>query len=123
MENVELLLNHPKIDIHLADAQGRCALHMAVWGEFGGRNHRKSSSCPTDTPECTILLLKAGANPNQKDRDGISPLGIACGTGGNRCIDLLMQYNADINHLDNMNATPLHQCMFRGNIDCFKKLI
>ena len=73
---------------------------MAVWGEFGGKNNKKSSICPTDSPECAKLLLEAGANPNLEDRDGLSPLGIACGTGGSRCIDLLMKYNANINHLD-----------------------
>jgi len=61
---VKLLLSHRNIHIHNADNQGRSALHMAVWGQFGGKHHKKASLHPTDSPECAILLLKAGANPN-----------------------------------------------------------
>ena len=37
---------------------------MAVWGRYGGRLRRKASQHPTDSPECTKLLLEKGANPN-----------------------------------------------------------
>ena len=44
------------------------------------------------------LLLERGANVNKLDVDHQSPLTIACGTGGARCIDVLVKYGADINH-------------------------
>ena len=42
-------------------------------------------------------MLDKGADPNSPDYDGCTPLHIACGTGGNNCIDLLIQYGAKIN--------------------------
>lgn len=43
------------------------------------------------------MLLEKGANPNILDITLLSPMAIACGTGGVRCIDLLVKYGADIN--------------------------
>jgi ankyrin repeat protein len=34
---VEMVLMDPKADMSLKDSQGRTALHMAVWGQYGGR--------------------------------------------------------------------------------------
>ena len=96
---------------------------MAVWGQYGGRQRVKASMHDTDSPECTLLLLKHGANPNAVDTYGVTPLGTASGTGGDRCIDMLVEYGADINHLDKDNTTSLHACTFRGNIACFNRLI
>lgn len=67
---------------------------MAVWGKYGGRLRRKASMNPTDSPECTLMLLEKGANPNSLDNNNVTPLHTACGTGGARCIDMLIQYGA-----------------------------
>lgn len=63
---------------------------MACWGQYGGRSRKKASICPNDSPECAILLLKHGANPNAEDVYKVTPLGTASGTGGDRCIDMLI---------------------------------
>ena len=120
---VELLLTQPNVDLSSGDNQGRTALHMAVWGQYGGRLRKKASAHPTDSPECAILLLKAGADPNAEDVYGVAPLGTACGTGGARCIDMLVKHGATVNHLDKESTAALHQCFFRGNIDCLRQLI
>ena len=87
-------MKHPQIDFEIGDSQGRTALHMAVWGKYGGRLRRKASMNPTDSPECTLMLLEKGANPNSLDNNNVTPLHTACGTGGARCIDMLIQYGA-----------------------------
>lgn len=51
---------------------------MAVWGEYGGHDGKKSGSNPTDSPECTRILLEAGADPECKDSEGKTPLIVAC---------------------------------------------
>ena len=96
---------------------------MAVWGRYGGRLRRKASLHPTDSPECTKLLLEKGANPNSLDNSLVSPLHTACGTGGARCVDILIKYGAKVNLQDESGATPLHECFFRGNTDCLEILI
>ena len=63
---------------------------MAVWGQYGGRLRKKVSLNPTDSPECAILLLQKGADPNSLDMYDVGPLGTASGTGGDRCIDMLV---------------------------------
>ena len=47
------------------------------------------------------MLLEKGADPNISDIYGFTPLGVACGTGGAKCIDLLISYGALINHQNN----------------------
>lgn len=53
----------------------------------------------------------------------LSPLAIACGTGGVKCIDLLVKYGADLNSKSCSGSTPLHECFYRDNIDCFDVLL
>ena len=76
-----------------------------------------------DSPECCILLLKKGADPNAVDVYNVAPLATAAGTGGAQSIDLLIKAGANINHRDSESSTALHCAIFRGNIDCFKQLI
>lgn len=94
-----------------------------MWGRYGGRLKQKSSYNPFDSPECAQLLLEKGANPNTKDITLLSPLAIACGTGGTRCIELLIKYGADVNSQSESGSTPLHECFFRDNIDCLEVLL
>ena len=70
-----------------------------------------------------MLLLKKGADPNATDIYNVAPLSTAAGTGGDRSIDLLIEYGAAINHQDIDATTALHACFFRGNIECFKRLM
>lgn len=69
------------------------------------------------------MLLERGANPNTKDISLLSPLAIACGTGGVKCIDILVKFGADLNSQSESGSTPLHECFFRDNIDSFDVLI
>jgi ankyrin repeat protein len=69
------------------------------------------------------MLLERGANPNTKDITQLSPLAIACGTGGVRCIEILVRFGADLNSQSESGSTPLHECFFRDNIDSLTELI
>ena len=50
-------------------------------------------------------------------------MAIACGTGGSKCIDLLVKFGADLNSKSESGSTPLHECFFRDNIESFDELI
>lgn len=96
---------------------------MAVWGKFGGKFQKKASLHPTDFPEGCEILLELGANSNSVDEYGVSPLATACSSGGDRCIDQLVAAGADLNHQNKDGVTALHECFYRGNIDCLKQLL
>ena len=57
VELVKVLLEHPGMNINQGDSSGRTALHMAVWGRYGGRLRKKASINPEDSPECALLMI------------------------------------------------------------------
>ena len=96
VDSVKHLLKHPDIKIdHQANGL-RTALHMACWGKYGGRYGKKMGTNPTDSPECAVLLLEAGANTEARDDKGKTPLIIAAQTGAERSISILLDYGANI---------------------------
>lgn len=122
-EMVKALVEHPNVDLQVCDSQGRTALHMAAWGRYGGRLKKKASSNGADCPVSTKLLLERGADPNAVDVYGVAPLGTAGGTGAARCVDLLVQHGAKVDHQNGEGSTALHECFYRGNEDCLERLI
>jgi len=60
--------------------------------------------------EICSLLLDAGSNIDSTDRDGSTPLHLACGRGNNARIEvasLLLDRSANVNVADNSGCTPL----------------
>ena len=53
------------------------------------------------------ILIKAGASPNVKDYDGITPLHKAARSGNIKLLKVLLNAKADINAADNQGKTPL----------------
>ena len=87
-------------------------LHLAI--EYGG-------------VEATKLLLEHGANPNKYNKEGITPLCMACKSWHKfddiiTLMDLLLEYGADVNGATvNYNTlmdiyTPLGMSMFKNEI-------
>ena len=89
-----------------------------MWGKYGGRTKGKSSTYLKESPECCKILLELGAQVDSLDNNKTTPLGIACGTGGVKCIEMLIAAGSNINHQNIDGMTPLHICMLRDNIDC-----
>ncbi len=62
--------------------------------------------------EATYILLKAGANPNEKTEaieEGETPLHIATRDGKDSAtVELLLQFGADVNEQNQFGDTPLH---------------
>ncbi|UYV82594.1 hypothetical protein LAZ67_22000062 [Cordylochernes scorpioides] len=73
------------------------------------------------------LLLKFGADPNSRDRSGLTPLMKACRHAeGLEAAYLLISYGADTNAMSserNDLKTPLHYSVISGNMDIVKLLV
>jgi ankyrin repeat/SAM/basic leucine zipper domain-containing protein 1 len=57
--------------------------------------------------KCVQLLLDSGANVNMRQRNGMTPLMMACKEGSEKIVDEMIKGNADINGQDVMGWTPL----------------
>ena len=62
------------------------------------------------------FLLAHGADVNQKDMNGMTPLAHACKNGNLALVELLIKSGADMNIKDNNHNTPLHHAAFNQHI-------
>lgn len=72
------------------------------------------------------ILINAGADPNAKDRLGLTPLLVACGkptTGYKTTVELLLQKGANVNVRDPLGNTPLLLSISGGTPDIAALLI
>lgn len=53
-------------------------------------------------------FLSIGLDPDQRDKDGVSPLHLAVEMGNINSVKLLLDFNADPNIADYRGVTPLH---------------
>ncbi|XP_064455145.1 uncharacterized protein LOC135366391 [Ornithodoros turicata] len=89
-------------DINHRDIDARTALHEAVWS----RN-----------PTAIIMLLRAGAQANVKDRFGCLPLHNACESDltDRYCFLALIENTDDFNEYDDTGFTPLMYACYERN--------
>ena len=72
------------------------------------------------------MLLKAGAEVNQKDKRGLTPLMLACGKpiyGYKAVAEVLVKKGAFVNMRDSLGNTPLLLALSGGTIDIAELLI
>lgn len=62
------------------------------------------------------LLIKSGANVNQADINGETPLFNAALSGKVKVAELLVDSGADVNFATNRGYSPLHEAAERGNL-------
>ena len=79
----------------------------------------------TQQPLVVKKLVTSGANVNLPDRNGHTPVHLACQRPSTECLELLFQTakNTDL-ELKNFNGfTPLHEAVFASNIETIQCLI
>lgn len=105
IEITATLIEHG-IDLTKADEKGNTALHLAI--QFGHL-------------EIARKILQTGFNPNVRNLEQYTPLGLVCNSFKNQpranlffldqelaLIDLLVEYHADVNALGNNHVAALH---------------
>ncbi|OWF35671.1 uncharacterized protein LOC110442612 [Mizuhopecten yessoensis] len=95
------ILKQRSVDINDTDANGETVLHLALTKDI-------------DNPTTCRILLEHGARTDVPDRYGILPLHRVTSTSINsKMIDLLLDFNADIEALDNHGKRPLEYAFDR----------
>jgi ankyrin repeat protein len=91
-----------KADVNAPQSDGTTALHWAV---------------RADDVEMAAQLIKAGANPMASNRDGATPLYLACENGTLPMVELLLKSNVDVNQPFLLhNETALMVASRTGNV-------
>ena len=91
---VQLLLNHPQIDINKVDRYGECVLHSAMIGD----NHEGMGA---------LLARQDLTTINQKDRHGRTPIMEAVYQNAENCFNLLLAHpEVDLDTRDDYMRSP-----------------
>lgn len=72
---------------------------------------------------CMEVLLKAGADPNEADLEGCTPLIFAARNYSVATLKLLLDHGANPNMADEDNETPLYSAVEYDSYDCVKCLL
>eukprot|EP00944_MAST-04C_sp_MAST-4C-sp1_P012559 g12559.t1 len=108
LEDVKwLLANNPEVVNHLGkDSEG--AEFTGLW---------------VGHTDIVKLLLEQGADPNKKNKYGITPLHQAAREGHTEVCKLLLEKGADPNKAKNNGSTPLHWAAYDGHTEVAKLLL
>ncbi|XP_033757082.1 poly [ADP-ribose] polymerase tankyrase-1-like [Pecten maximus] len=90
---------------------GDTALHCAASSPFPKRK------------QVVELLIRKGANLNDKNKDYVTPLHIAADKAHYDVMDVLLKHGAKVNALDSLGQTALHRVAQQGNMQACRLLM
>uniref|UniRef100_A0A8C2Z5A5 Poly [ADP-ribose] polymerase n=1 Tax=Cyclopterus lumpus TaxID=8103 RepID=A0A8C2Z5A5_CYCLU len=73
--------------------------------------------------QVTELLLRKGANINEKNKDFMTPLHVAAEKAHNDILEVLQKHGAKVNAVDTLGQTALHRAALAGHIQTCKLLL
>ncbi|KAM4030755.1 poly [ADP-ribose] polymerase tankyrase-2 isoform 3-T3 [Anomaloglossus baeobatrachus] len=87
------------------------ALHFAAFSPYPKRK------------QICELLLRKGANVNEKTKDFLTPLHVAAEKGHNDVAEVLLKHEAKMNAVDNLGQTCLHRAAHCGHLQTCRILL
>ncbi|XP_064175642.1 poly [ADP-ribose] polymerase tankyrase-2 isoform X2 [Anguilla rostrata] len=90
--------------------------------------HETALHCAATSPypkrkQVCELLLRKGANVNEKTKDFLTPLHLASEKSHNDVIEVLVKHEAKVNALDNLGQTALHRAAHCGHLQTCRLLL
>uniref|UniRef100_A0A8C5CRC9 Poly [ADP-ribose] polymerase n=1 Tax=Gadus morhua TaxID=8049 RepID=A0A8C5CRC9_GADMO len=73
--------------------------------------------------QVTELLLRKGANINEKNKDFMTPLHVAAERAHNDILEVLQKHGAKVNAVDTLGQTSLHRAALAGHIQTCRLLL
>lgn len=114
---VKQLLNRGVL-VNVTDECGRAPLH-----EVCAQDDTKYKNYDEEIYDTIASLLCNAKAEIRKDKQGCTPLHIACDKGNNLIVRRLLQEQASINAVDNNLKTPLHYACRNGRIEVVRELL
>uniref|UniRef100_A0A8D2IPD0 Poly [ADP-ribose] polymerase n=1 Tax=Varanus komodoensis TaxID=61221 RepID=A0A8D2IPD0_VARKO len=92
------------------------------------QTHETALHCAAASPypkrkQVCELLLRKGANVNEKTKDFLTPLHVASEKAHNDVVEVLMKHEAKVNALDNLGQTSLHRAAYCGHLQTCRLLL
>ncbi|XP_036385783.1 poly [ADP-ribose] polymerase tankyrase-2 isoform X4 [Megalops cyprinoides] len=92
------------------------------------QTHETALHCAATSPypkrkQVCELLLRKGANVNEKTKDFLTPLHLASEKSHNDVIEVLVKHEAKVNALDNLGQTALHRAAHCGHLQTCRLLL
>ncbi|KAK9965131.1 hypothetical protein ABG768_004240 [Culter alburnus] len=85
--------------------------------------HCASTSPYPKRKQICELLLRKGANVNEKNKDFLTPLHLAAEKSHNDIIEVLVKHEAKVNAVDNLGQTALHRAAHCGHLQTCRMLL
>ncbi|KAK7134316.1 hypothetical protein R3I93_017659 [Phoxinus phoxinus] len=85
--------------------------------------HCASTSPYPKRKQICELLLRKGANVNEKNKDFLTPLHLAAEKSHNDIIEVLVKHEAKVNAVDNLGQTALHRAAHCGHLQTCHMLL
>ncbi|XP_056587106.1 poly [ADP-ribose] polymerase tankyrase-1 isoform X4 [Triplophysa dalaica] len=92
------------------------------------QTHETALHCAVASPhpkrkQVAELLLRKGANVNEKNKDFMAPLHVAAERAHNDIIEVLQKHGAKINGVDTLGQTALHRAALAGHLQTCRLLL
>ncbi|XP_061086281.1 poly [ADP-ribose] polymerase tankyrase-2 isoform X2 [Conger conger] len=92
------------------------------------QTHETALHCAATSPypkrkQVCDLLLRKGANVNEKSKDFLTPLHLASEKSHNDIVEVLVKHEAKVNALDHLGQTALHRAAHCGHLQTCRLLL
>ncbi|CAB1318289.1 unnamed protein product [Coregonus sp. 'balchen'] len=109
-------------------AKAKKSLALEIINFKHPHTHETALHCSVASPhpkrkQVTELLLRKGANVNEKNKDFMTPLHVAAERAHNDIMEVLQKHGAKMNALDTLGQTALHRAAMAGHLQTCRLLL
>uniref|UniRef100_A0A674E9X1 Poly [ADP-ribose] polymerase n=1 Tax=Salmo trutta TaxID=8032 RepID=A0A674E9X1_SALTR len=109
-------------------AKAKKSLALEIINFKHPQTHETALHCSVASPhpkrkQITELLLRKGANVNEKNKDFMTPLHVAAERAHNDIMEVLQKHGAKMNALDTLGQTALHRAAMAGHLQTCRLLL